>query len=442
MRIAVLGPLEVSTDDGRPLPVPGGKERLLLALLAAAAPGVVSADRIIESLWNGDRPASARKSLQVHLVHLRSALEPDRPPGSSGQYVVRRGAGYALAGRTPTTSMPSASATSPPAAVPASPPGIAAEAARLLGTALDLWRGEPYGDWPDAPFADAERRRLAEIRTGAVTALLEARLALGEHADVAAELGAAARRGPAHEEWWRLLVLALYRSGRQGDALAAVARARACSSRSWAPTPDRGCGRSRRPSWPRTRRWTARPRPARAERPAAAGRDACPVQGAGHLPGGRRRAVPRPDRLVTGLVARLVDAPLMVVSGPSGAGKSSLVRAGLVPALAAGALPGSAAWSAVVITPGRRPVDALAELTGPAPPELPVLLVCDQLEELWAAGVDPAERTAFLDTVLGLLDDGIVARCVAVLRGDHVGRLAEHAAFAERLGGALVLVPR
>ena len=60
------------------------------------------------------------------------------------------------------------------------------------------------------------------------------------------------------------------------------------------------------------------------------------------------------------------------------------------------------------------------------------MLVCDQMEELWAPGVDPAERDAFLDTVLGLMDDGIVVRCVAVVRGDHVGRLAEHAAFTER----------
>ena len=96
MRIAVLGPLEVSTDDGAPVTVPGAKERLLLALLAAASPDVVSTDRIVETLWNGNRPASARKSLQVHLVHLRSALEPDRPRGETGGFVVRRGSGYAL----------------------------------------------------------------------------------------------------------------------------------------------------------------------------------------------------------------------------------------------------------------------------------------------------------------------------------------------------------
>jgi DNA-binding SARP family transcriptional activator len=97
MQIAVLGPLAVLRDDLAPLPVPGAKERLLLAALAAGSPGVVSADSLAETLGNGAPPASARKSLQAHVVRLRSSLEPDRPKGSTGRYVVRRGAGYALA---------------------------------------------------------------------------------------------------------------------------------------------------------------------------------------------------------------------------------------------------------------------------------------------------------------------------------------------------------
>ena len=147
------------------------------------------------------------------------------------------------------------------------------------------------------------------------------------------------------------------------------------------------------------------------------------------------------SRLVAALVRRLVDASLLVVSGHSGAGKSSVVRAGLVPALADGALPGSRAWRPFVVSPGRRPVDTIAELTGESPPEAPILLVCDQFEQLWAPGSDTAERGAFLAAVLGLLDDGIVVRCVAVVRGDHLGRLAEHEQWTERIGGAIVLVP-
>src|SRR5919112_3275643 len=97
MRIAVLGPLEVRTDDDLPVVVAGGKERLLLAALAAEAPAAVSVDRLAETLWDGDAPPTSRKSLQAHVVRLRSALEPDRPRGSTGRFVVRRGPGYALA---------------------------------------------------------------------------------------------------------------------------------------------------------------------------------------------------------------------------------------------------------------------------------------------------------------------------------------------------------
>src|SRR3954469_10130819 len=225
MRIAVLGPLEVRRDTGDPVTVPGAKERLLLAVLAASMPGVVSADRIVEDLWNGDRPTGARQSLLVHLVHLRSALEPERPRGSTGRYIVRRGTGYSLAAeRQDVDALQFTYLAARGRAQLAA--GDAAEAARTLSASLELWRGQPYEDWPDAAFADAERRRLVEVRTGAVTALLEARLALGEDAEVVPELERRLADDPLQEEWWRLLVLALYRCGRQGDALAAAQRAR------------------------------------------------------------------------------------------------------------------------------------------------------------------------------------------------------------------------
>jgi DNA-binding SARP family transcriptional activator/WD40 repeat protein len=446
MRIAVLGPLEVTTDDRAPGPLPGGKERLLLAVLAARAPAVVSTDALAEAMWDGDPPVSARKSLQAHVVRLRSALEPGRPKGSSGRYVVRRGTGYALAvGRSDVDALLMVDRAARGHADLAAGDVTAAE--RDLASAVALWRGEPYADWPDAPFAEPERRRLLEVRAGALVGLLEARLQLGRHTEVLPELENRVAEEPLREDWWRLLVLALYRAGRQADALAAVRRVRAVLSDELGAEPG-----------PALRQLEAAilaqdpaldlpsaPAPATAaqERSLAVAQDlgACPYKGLATyqladapLFHGRRR-------LVSALVARLVDAPLVVVSGPSGAGKSSVVRAGLVPALVDGALPGSRSWTTVLVTPGRRPVDALARLTGEQPPAAPVLLICDQFEEVWGSDVDPAERTAFLDAILGLLDDGVVVRCVLVVRGDHVGRLAEHAAFAEQVGGALVLVP-
>jgi DNA-binding SARP family transcriptional activator/WD40 repeat protein len=442
MRIAVLGPLEVRRDTGDPVAVAGAKERLLLAVLAADSPGVVSTDRIVETLWNGDRPASARSSLQVHLVHLRSALEPERPRGSTGRYILRRGTGYSLAAdRADVDALHFTDLAARGRALLAA--GDAAEAAGVLSAALDLWRGEPYGDWPDADFADTERRRLAEVRTGAVTALLEARLGLGENAEVMPELQRLLAGDPLQEDWWRLLVLALYRSGRQGDALAAAQRARRVLAEELGTDPG-----------PRLRaieaavlaqdpalESPAAPSVAPSAGPPPPAAETCPYKGLATYETTDAALFHGRGRLITHLVARLVDATLLVVSGPSGAGKSSVVRAGLVPALARDALPGSAGWRAVVLTPGRRPVDTLAELTGESPPDGPVLLVCDQFEELWSLATDLAERTAFLDTVLGLLADGIVVRCVVVVRGDHVGMLAEHTALAERVGSGVVLVP-
>ena len=225
MRIAVLGPLEVRSDTGDPVAVPGARERLILALLAAGAPGAVSVDRLVDAVWNGDRPPSARKSLQIHLTRLRKALEPERPQGSPGRFVVRRGAGYSLAATADELdALGIGELVSRGRALQAG--GDAAGAEHALTTALDLWRGDPYQDWPDAPFAEDERRRLAELRAGAFTGLIEARLALGMHAEVIGDLQSLVTENPLREDWWRLLVLALYRSGRQGDALAALQRAR------------------------------------------------------------------------------------------------------------------------------------------------------------------------------------------------------------------------
>ena len=118
-----------------------------------------------------------------------------------------------------------------------------------------------------------------------------------------------------------------------------------------------------------------------------------------------------------------------------------MVRAGLLPALSAGALAGSEEWPQVVVTAGPHAVDALAELTGEEPPPVPVVLVVDQLEQQWSTETDPGERTAFLDSVLGLVAEGHVGRCILVIRADHIGLLAEHRGMAGRMVGCLELVP-
>jgi DNA-binding SARP family transcriptional activator len=162
MQCAVLGPLEVRGDDDRVVNVPGAKERHLLAVLAAAFPASVSVDRLLESLWNGAPPRTGRKSLQAHVVRLRTALEPGRPAGSPGRYVVRRHDGYALAierERLDATAFADLGARGR-ALLSA---GEAHEADAMLRQALALWRGRPYGDWPEAGDLDLERERLEGV---------------------------------------------------------------------------------------------------------------------------------------------------------------------------------------------------------------------------------------------------------------------------------------
>jgi WD40 repeat protein/DNA-binding SARP family transcriptional activator len=147
------------------------------------------------------------------------------------------------------------------------------------------------------------------------------------------------------------------------------------------------------------------------------------------------------ERLVAELVARLVGAPLVGVVGPSGSGKSSLVRAGLLPALAAGILPGSDTWPQVLLRPGEHPLRALHDARAELLAREHGLLVVDQFEELFTACRDDDERRAFIDALSRAGDEreagGVV---VPVIRADFYGRCAAYPALARLLGANHVLV--
>ena len=396
MRIAVLGPLEVLSDDGR---AGGGAGRQ-----GTAAPGRAGGRRPGRRQhrphsWSRSgtatrrrRPASRCRRISSRL---RSSLEPDRPKGSTGRYVVRRGRAmpWPWTARTSTRCAFGDLAARGRARLAA---GDAAEAVRRARRALDLWRGEPYADWPDAAVRrrgapPADRGPGGRRRPGS----LEAQLALGRHAEVLPELERLVAEEPLREDWWRLLMLALYRAGRQADALAAGRRVRALLAEelgvdpgpalrahgSGDPGPGPGAGAPRRRRPVRVRRAGRRP----PTRP-------CPYKGLAAYQAADARCSTGGSGWSPVWSARLVDAPSLVVSGPSGAGKSSVVRAGLLPALAAGALPGARTWTPVIVTPGPAPVDALAELTGESPPARPVVLVCDQSRSCGHPGWTPRER--------------------------------------------------
>jgi hypothetical protein len=147
------------------------------------------------------------------------------------------------------------------------------------------------------------------------------------------------------------------------------------------------------------------------------------------------------EALVATLVARLADTPLVGVAGPSGAGKSSLVRAGLLPALAAGALPGSGKWPQHVLSPGTTPRRELAPLLygRPAPAGAAVVVV-DQFEELFTACGDEGERAGFVAELLGLLEPGSApAWVILAVRADYLGWCAGYERLASRVADGTVL---
>jgi DNA-binding SARP family transcriptional activator len=222
MRFGVLGPLEVRSASGQ-VTIRGVKERRLLGLLLSRANSVVPVEDIIEGLWESNPPPSAAKSVQVYVVRVRKMLAPD---GADG-VVSRQGAGYVLhAPRDDVDALQFADLVAQ--AGEAAAEGTHDVASLVLRSALALWRGAPYADFQDTWFGTTQAAHLGEMRLTALEARIEADLALGRHAEVTAELESLVRENPLRERFWAQLMLALYRSGRQSDALLAFRRARDC----------------------------------------------------------------------------------------------------------------------------------------------------------------------------------------------------------------------
>ena len=225
VEVGILGPLEVSRA-GRAVPLGGPRQRAVLALLLLEAGRVVSMDRLAEGVWAGHPPEGWARTLQTYVFHLRQALEPGRARGAAGEVLVTRDRGYLL--RVDREHLDGMlfqyRFTEGRAALEA---GRYAEAAQTLRAALDLWRGQVLADLADYAFTRPEAARLEELRLAAVEARIDADLALGRHDALTAELEQLAAGHPLRERFHAQLMLALYRCGRQADALAAYRRARA-----------------------------------------------------------------------------------------------------------------------------------------------------------------------------------------------------------------------
>jgi WD40 repeat protein/DNA-binding SARP family transcriptional activator len=618
--------VEASVDD-RPVAIGAGKPRAVLAMLALREGTAVSAEHLIDGLWGDAPPASASKMVQGYVSQLRKALAES----GDGAEIVTRGRGYELRlgdGGVDVRRFEHL---------------VAQGAAR---DALALWRGPPLDDVAGEPFASLEIHRLEELRLTAVEQAIEQDLAAGRHADLTGELDTLVAQEPLREHLHALRMLALYRSGRQADALEAYRQARAALVEAIGvepgpelrrlhdavlrqdpaldlPDPEpaelppeletatplvgreaelavlRSCwerggyalvagapgmGKTRlaaelaaevqregahvlyasgagssdaadrvievarvardptllvvddldhataevaagirrlaadgqpllvlgtveqaegatltlgplAPSavavilggygedlpesvaadsdgvparvhraaarWARgevTRRLGAtadraasdRARLRAAEDDLAAGivaleaaRErapagdvvACPFKGLAAFDVDDADVFFGRERLVAEMVARLAGASLLGIVGPSGSGKSSVLRAGLLPALAHDVLPGSSGWAIALLRPGAHPRQALGRAVAEAPAAGRLVIAVDQFEELFTACRDEGERAAFADALVAAVRDPSRRPLVLIaLRADFYGRCASYPELWRMLG--------
>jgi predicted ATPase/DNA-binding SARP family transcriptional activator len=303
LTVGVLGPLEVRRD-GRPLPVPSGKTTELLIRLALDAGQAVTAERLIEDLWGDDAAATARNTLQSKVSQLRRALDdPALVGGGRGGYTLELDAG-----RVDALEVVGLAA----AAAAARRAGDAAAALEAATEALELFRGDVLADAGDGDWLHPHRSRLDEVRLGLLEDRAAARVDLGAGGEVIAELEWLLGQHPLREGLWASLITALYRAGRQADALAACRRVRRLLIEELGIEPGRALRELERQVLQQSGGLDAA---------AAAPGTAAPALVVGNLPTLSTPFVGRADDLAA--VGRLLDGNrLVTLVGPAGVGKT------------------------------------------------------------------------------------------------------------------------
>jgi predicted ATPase/DNA-binding SARP family transcriptional activator len=348
--IALLGPLEVRVGQGTVL-LNAPKERAVLEALALRAGSPVGAESLCTALWGDGAPSSASKVLQTYVSHLRRLLPPGCIVTSSGNYTLQVGLGSVDAARFGHAVHQAAEQRTA---------GELRAAALALREGLGLWRGRPCPELTEHSWASAEVVRLEELRRGAVEELADVRLGLGEHAGVVAGLEAAVAEEPLRERRWAQLILALYRSGRQADALRAFARLRKSLAEELGIDPSPELVALEQSVLDQSPELEYRPLPDGAP---GAGRG--PKRGLGALPRPANSFVGRDSEVAE--VSKLVaERRLVTLAGAGGCGKTRL--ASEVAAAVASRLGGGAHFVALapVTDPGLVPL-AMAEALGVRP---------------------------------------------------------------------------
>ena len=467
MRYEILGPLRV-TDDREELDLGSRKQRTLLALLLVNANRVVATERIIDELWPGD-PEGHENALWVYISRLRGILEPGRSGRGDHEVLQTRDHGYVL--NVTADSVDAGRFERLVTDAGRIGPDDAESASEMLREAEAEWRGRPL-EGIDAEFALVEAARLDEVRIAALEERFDLDLRRGVTGNLAVEIEAALQEHPYREKLVGQLMLALYRGGRQADALRTFERFRRTIGEDLGIDPSPELVRLEEQILLHDSRLQLRRPRAAASGPAPMG---MPVDAENPFKGLRPFGEDDADdffgrdRLVSDVIRRVAEgASLVALVGPSGSGKSSALRAGVFPALRKGAVDGSDRWLYAQMVPGARPFaeleaallrstldapDSLSDqlrgedgLLGAALRLLPddttrLVLMIDQFEELFTLVDDDSMRAAFLDALIPALDDPH-RRVILLssLRADFYGRPLTHPAFGQRMGDGVVNV--
>ncbi|HEX3300521.1 MAG TPA: BTAD domain-containing putative transcriptional regulator, partial [Actinomycetota bacterium] len=437
MRFLVLGPLEVIDDGDQPVEIAGAKERTILAHLIANADHVVPADDLIDELWAENPPRTAEKTLRSYVSRLRRSLEPDRSAEAANGILRSRGDGYELLAdghQIDAIRFEHLAKEGNRLLVDGSP----TEADHVLETALALWRGAAYQEYRYTGFGGSESERLEELRRSAAEDRIDARLMNGDAGALVADLEGMVREEPLRERRWGQLMLALYRTGRQAEALQAFGRARAVLVDELGIEPGHDLQRLQASILAHDPALDlGQPAPPDLVREV----DVCPYKGLARYETDDAGFFFGREHIVAEGIGHLAAGRFLALVGASGSGKSSLLRAGFLHALRSGALPGSKGWAAAAIIPGNHPQAELARAKSVLGDAGRAVIAVDQFEEVFTACSDLAERNAFLDAIteIAAAPDAATAILIA-MRADFYGRCAEHRGLASLIASNQILV--